>query len=294
MATNPNMLVADDPRNPSYYERLAGYPKLTQEWYYGDKTREEWQLPVYTKERFVTGFDISTGQFYELRRKVTKHMLRNEYHKDDLGSEDFQFNLAEMYAMFLKVVDNKVLDQDGRKVSRLAFLKIPALWKRMVMHEFITDTVRAIQDNRITLKDDKLDQNYPVEWTWEWGPDRERPDFDGYFQLQHLIIVIKVPNDECDIKVWDIQTTDRTEKTSVDIAMEHISFAKLQTALAKADNSPYNPEEYSLVYQHPDLEDKAVEVVDDATFHSAIQALHTRMSDEIMLNMMLVANLGVN
>ncbi len=293
MATNTNMLVADDARNPTYYERRAGYPKPTQEWYYGGKTRDEWQLPVYTKERFVTGFDLSTGQFYQLRRRVARYLLRHKCHQLVLGSMNAYWKIEEMINDVLAHFDQYVRYRNGIERSTIAVLKIPVLWQRIMIREFIIDTIRSVQENKVTLKDGELDENYAVKWTWEWGPYREGPNFDGFFQLQHLTIVIQVSKDQYHIKVWDIKSSKIPDPMPFDINIKQISFVKLQDALAKANNSPYNSREYSLVYQHPKLEHKAVEVTDDLTFHTAIRALHTRMDNRILLEMMPTAMLNV-
>ena len=62
-------LPADDKKNPQYYELRAGYPKPDAAWYVKVEHGKR-QRPKYSKENFVTGYDLTTGQFYASDRDL--------------------------------------------------------------------------------------------------------------------------------------------------------------------------------------------------------------------------------
>jgi hypothetical protein len=74
MATT-NTIPADDIRNPSFYEIRAGYPKATEEFYYGLDKDGNRTPPRYCKEYFGCGFNLRCDTFYRLRHKIARGVL---------------------------------------------------------------------------------------------------------------------------------------------------------------------------------------------------------------------------
>ncbi|KAF2867644.1 hypothetical protein BDV95DRAFT_171630 [Massariosphaeria phaeospora] len=63
-------LACDDKRNPTYYVLRTGHPFPEKAWFENRNSKGERTPMLWSKEAFVRGFNITTGQFHELRKSI--------------------------------------------------------------------------------------------------------------------------------------------------------------------------------------------------------------------------------
>ncbi|KAH5706005.1 hypothetical protein HBI18_254130 [Parastagonospora nodorum] len=127
--------------------------------------------------------------------------------------------------------------------------------------------------------------NLPRKANWKWGEDRQASIFDGYFQLQHLKIVIQVPGESFTVRVLRIIDDPDFTFTPKDVDEDKISFAKFQQILQEAKNSTYTPGTHQLSFIHPDEAEEEILVWNDSSLIYALRDGRQKMDDKVMLQM---------
>jgi len=277
-------LPADDPRNPSYYEDRAGYSKRDLAWYHNKNDRGENTMMNYSKENFVSGWNMECGQFYKIRKALALEVLRRGLPQLALKSIQAQFEIYEVMEWL-----ERLLNKNGR------LSVVPAYWREHSKKDFVVRIVAWVKKYKMRLEGGDI-VNFSQKAKWKWGPHRQSEEFKGIFQLQHLKIVIQVPEDDMTIPVRDIIDIKKFGFSYLDVDVKKIKFSLLQQAMEKKKHSPYKATTYYVAYVHPDHDDDEItEINDDDSLHLALYALRKHMDDKVHFKMIKrTAELGLN
>ncbi|KAF2833386.1 hypothetical protein CC86DRAFT_365300 [Ophiobolus disseminans] len=131
-ASTSNTLFADDKRNPSYYEPLAGHKTITPAWYYIKDKYGDNEMMKYTKEHFTVGWGLTCGQFYRIRVRIAEECLRRDLDKVELKSVGAQFEIYEV----MEVLGNLV--NHGGRMDKFYL----AYWRFRMKKEFVAKIVK--------------------------------------------------------------------------------------------------------------------------------------------------------
>ncbi|KAJ4319978.1 hypothetical protein N0V94_003648 [Neodidymelliopsis sp. IMI 364377] len=99
----------------------------------------------------------------------------------------------------------------------------------------------------------------PRKAIWRFASKRMAPVFDGFFQLQHLTIVVKIIGDYIIIPVKTIIEDPACKCGWTDVDHNKISFARLQLKLEEAANSTYEPATHIICYKYPNTDNDAMD-----------------------------------
>ena len=272
-------LPADDTRNPSYWELRAGCPPPNEEFYTGGPVGER-QRPVYTKETYVRGLNLTCGEYLRHRESTATKILQMGLlnMKDKISIDYAKASLHRWHY-------NRLFDPDAAG----GLSNIPEFWRDTIVRDFIQSQLDWTREHKLQLTPDgnKI-VNLPLKATWRWGPCREGPSFSGLFQLQHMKINMLVPQDGFTLRVLELIEPDTSGATYIptpkDVDHTRISFEKLEAKLQEINNLPYSPSLHKLVYQHPDLKTHAVQVTSSDILVNALLHCQERMQDTIEMS----------
>ena len=126
-------LSADDPRNPSYYERRAGYSVADNYFFENRRSDDQPRSKVrWSKENFVRGFDLTCGEFYRIREKTLQYLLLNVDYKSKLNDQKWELYEAYEWMEKHELLENK---------------KVPAYWKRKMIQKFVSGLCGWLHQN---------------------------------------------------------------------------------------------------------------------------------------------------
>lgn len=193
-------LLADDPRDPSYYEYRAGYNMPTTEWFYsgselgdGEEDTRVRTRPTYSKMNLVRGFNMRLGDSYRLRESTAEYVVQRNLHTANLGTTDAKWDIEDLVARLKRVIAQHTEQQTDMD-------PISAYWKYCMLRDFVARTARWAKKHKLRIEKGKI-ANLPGNANWKFGPSRKSAPFAGMFQRQHLTLLIQVPGDGFSILV---------------------------------------------------------------------------------------------
>ena len=270
-------LSADDPRNPSYYERRAGYSVADNYFFENRRSDDQPRSKVrWSKENFVRGFDLTCGEFYRIREKTLQYLLLNVDYKSKLNDQKWELYEAYEWMEKHELLENK---------------KVPAYWKRKMIQKFVSGLCGWLHQNNDLVDEEESElTNLPTDFSWKWGPDRRHQTFNGWFQSRHMIFIMHDTdsNSSCRIPVTsileDVSEDEPLIHGIMDIDVNSMRFEILQQVLKK--NIPsmnYSATTHSIGYSTSNTDSDWTYVRDDSTLRSALSVLKKKNSDEVQL-----------
>jgi hypothetical protein len=280
----PRKIHADDTRNPSYYERRAGYPVPDQFFYEGRTSEAELRQAVhYTQEMFVCGFDLTCGEFYRFREDLFPVIIEKKLHQRNLAQPDVKWDLYEVYE---EALQHRLLKKKNA----------PPYWRRKMIQNFVRETATWLVHNS-----DKINEvensilGLPRDANWAFGPERKSKPFDGYYQYQHMIIQIRDSDSPMplSINVRDIRHPEDRNSTItwMDIDIQRLSFAELAKQIGRlkgllgSSGRDYTPKTHIINYRHPVEQNFTIMISDDESLQSALTTLRQPWSYYVEFNL---------
>jgi len=279
----PRLLHADDKRNPSYYLPRAGHPAPTKEFYEGRENGEGTAQPVsYTHEKFVRGFDLTCGEFYRLREAMIPHLLEDGLYAKSLNEPNPKWEMWEVYE---KALQHGLLKEK----------KVPPYWKHKIIHRFIQDLAMWMVKKNLAFEGqgENWRAELPRDFNWEFGADIMFDRFEGWYQFQHLVVMIEDVNSlvPWPVKVRDILRQPTASSPPIgpvswkDINIAYVSFDELWVVIKKSPPlAKYNTQTHVLKYRHPEDTSVSLRISDDASLQGALTTLRAKSNYHVRIS----------
>lgn len=211
-----------DERNPLFYVRRAGFSKATSNFYTTGK-------PTFTQSRFVRGFNLTIGEYFELKKTVCIELV-------DRGFIDIAFGTLEWkFATF----DWQRRIEDLPVLHRINEPPLEGYWRHVMVHEFIKSVIHWWKEHSsagMRVVNHEL-INVPLASKWSLAEGFRYPEFRGTFQIQHMTFKVLVElsdteSQRLDIKAKEVYSTKKV-LTPTDRGTDGITFKGFMDTIAK-------------------------------------------------------------
>ena len=149
----------------------------TDEWYKNEDVTLKYIPMTFSQENFVTGFDLTVGQYYKLAKALANYIRTNQLHTKDIRRD----RAAELkcWSVYERLMNNKDLDDSTD-------LTIPPKWKSDMIWAFISAMSTFVKNNHA-----KLEAGDWPQTQWTWGPHRvSKSSASKNYQYQHMKVQI--------------------------------------------------------------------------------------------------------
>jgi hypothetical protein len=129
-----------DARSPAYYEKRAGHPPPTSEWYRNTNDSCQHVRMTFSQENFVRGFDLTVGEYYKVRQVCVNEIISRQVFK-----KDFKKSMAAKLEAWM-ICD--VLYTHELLQNKPGNLAVPAKWRDDMIWSFISGMCTFVRNNQ--------------------------------------------------------------------------------------------------------------------------------------------------
>jgi hypothetical protein len=279
-------LNADDVRNPTYYEKRAGWPEADDAWFRGrgnmpeGTTKKDAVVGImqFTKLNFVTGFDLTCGEYYRLREDVVNLLLVEKLFKHNFKNPETNWALYEIYG-----------EVERHTLLRNKIERCPPYWAHYMITQFVTkDVAEWIDYQKHLLDPENITGTLERSSNWTWGPNttaRDPGGWNGIYQYQHMDLLVKLdtPNDPVMFKIPLYKVAGLEESrtiTPVDMELGSLSFELLEDEIKKK-YLEYEEMGLRVTFSMPDDVGSPIAIEDNHSLQSAVMILRKPGEDHI-------------
>ncbi|OAL46019.1 hypothetical protein IQ07DRAFT_624133 [Pyrenochaeta sp. DS3sAY3a] len=199
-----------DSRHPQYYERRAGYPIPSPNWYRNSDKKGNHVPMTFSKENFVQGFDLTCGEYYILREALVPRLLKDDLFKKKFNNPNVDYDI--LWPIFDKMTKHPLLQHD-----------IHDGWKHHMLFRWITNFDTGF--------------GYLPPENWKWGCDSLNPKNRAPYTLFKHINIRFTKSDGNEtvivVRVADLVEEDQrlVMGNTTDIDITHIELSRLKNII---------------------------------------------------------------